>query len=67
MTKLSNAVTFFLLIATWVTYGLVRFALSFFGLSLADQVALATLAALAIVAGTILNVIEEATKRILNA
>jgi len=67
MGKLNGAMTFFLLIAAWITYAIVRFALSFFGLSLPDQVALAALAALVIVAGTILNVIKEATKRILNA
>jgi hypothetical protein len=66
MRKVSDATALFLLIAAWITYGLVRFALSFVGLGLADQVALAMLAALVIVAGTILNVIHEATKPILD-
>lgn len=64
----SNEKVAFLMLATsCATYGLVRFTLSFTGLELADQVALAALAALAIVAGTILNVIREATSRILKA
>jgi hypothetical protein len=67
MTKSNEAMAFLLLIAAWFAYGLVRFGLSFVGLSVADQVALATLAALVLVAGTILNVIKEATARILNA
>jgi hypothetical protein len=67
MTKPSDAMAFLLLIAAWFTYGLVRFGLSFVGLSVADQVALAMLTALVLVAGTILNVIKEATARILDA
>lgn len=67
MTKSSEAMTFFLLIAAWFTYGLLRFGLSFVGLSVADQVAVAMLAALVLVAGTILNVIKDATARILSA
>jgi hypothetical protein len=67
MTKSSGAMAFLLLIAAWFAYGFVRFGLSFVGLSVADQVALAMLAALVLVAGTILNVIKEATARILKA
>jgi hypothetical protein len=55
------------LVASCPIYGLVRFALSFTGLELADQVALAALAALAVVAGTIINVIRDTTALILKA